>query len=172
MPRNFFKRFMPHPHEIKQNKVLSIFGEILHSPNLWHLNRHSVAGAFAIGLFVMWLPIPVQTVLAAALAIWFSTNLPLSVVVVWITNPFTIAPMFYFAYVVGTWVIGVPEASFSIELSLDWLQYELVKIWKPLLTGCFILATISSAIGYVSIQLIWRYAVVRKHSERKSRRLL
>lgn len=103
MPRKFLKKFMPNPHEIKNNKFLSLFGKVLHEPNLWHMNRRSMAGAFFVGLFFAWWPVPFQMVLAAGGAILLRVNLPMSIALVWITNPLTMPPMFYFAYVVGTW---------------------------------------------------------------------
>ena len=138
----------------------------MHKPNLWHLNRRSVAGAFAVGLFCAWMPVPFQMALAAGAAIWIGTNLPLSIVLVWITNPVTITPMFYFAYLVGTWIIGEPPTDFSFELTFDWLLNELSSSWKPFLVGCFTLASISSLIGYFVIDGFWRYSVVRKRSKK------
>ena len=164
MPRKFFQRFLPHPKTIKESKTLKIFGDWLHEPNLWHLNRRSVAGAFAVGLFCAWMPVPFQMVLAAGAAIWIGTNLPLSVVLVWITNPVTIPPMFYSAYLVGTWIIGEPPEDFSFELTFDWLLNELSTSWKPFLVGCFTLASISSLIGYFTIDRIWRYSVLNRRS--------
>ncbi len=164
MPRKFFQRFLPHPKTIKEHKILQIFGDWLHDPDLWHLNRRSVAGAFAVGLFLVWMPFPFQTILAAAVAIWLRTNLPLSVVLVWISNPVTITPMFYFAYKVGTWILGEPAVEFSFEPSFNWLQHELSAIWKPFLVGCFTLATSSSLLGYFTINGIWRYVVLRQRS--------
>jgi len=164
MPRKFFQRFLPKPQTIKENKALQIFGDWLHSPDLWHLNRRSVAGAFAVGLFFAWMPVPFQMVLAAGAAIWIGTNLPLSIALVWITNPVTIPPMFYFAYIVGTWIIGEPPTDFSFELTMDWLLNELSASWKPFLVGCFTLASISSFIGYISIHLFWRYSVLNRRS--------
>ena len=146
MPRKFFQRFLPHPATIKENKSLRIFGNWLHDPDLWHLNRRSVAGAFAVGLFFAWMPVPFQMLLAAGAAIWLRTNLPLSVVTVWISNPVTIPPMF------------------SFELTFDWLLNELAAIWKPFLVGCFTLAASSSLIAYLTIQGIWRYSVLNRRS--------
>jgi len=164
MSRKFFQRFMPNPQTIKEHKTLQIFGDWLHDPNLWHLNRRSVAGAFAVGFFCMWMPIPFQMVLAAGVAIWLRTNLPISVVLVWITNPVTIPPMFYFAYLVGTWIIGTPISDFNFELTFDWLLHELASIWKPFLIGCFTVASISSLLGYFTIQGLWRYSVLSRRS--------
>lgn len=164
MPRKFFQRFLPHPQTIKENKTLQIFGDWLHEPNLWHLNRRSVAGAFAVGLFFAWMPVPFQMALAAGTAILAGTNLPLSVVLVWITNPFTITPMFYFAYLVGTWIIGAPATDFSFELTIDWLLNEMSTSWQPFLVGCFTLASSSSLIGYLVINGVWRYSVMNRRS--------
>lgn len=170
MPKEFLKRYMPDAHEIKNSKSLKIFGTLLHNPNLWHLNRHSVAGAFAVGLFFAWWPVPFQMVLAAGAAIWFNTNLPISVALVWITNPVTMPPMFYFAYLVGTWVLGAPETSFQMELSFEWLLNGMTTIWKPFLLGCFILGMISSVSGYFIIKMLWRYNIAKKfHLRRKNR---
>jgi len=166
MPRKFFQRFLPHPRTIKENKTLQIFGDWLHKPNLWHLNRRSVAGAFAVGLFCAWMPVPFQMALAAGVAIWLGTNLPLSIVLVWITNPVTIPPMFYFAYIVGTWIVGEPVTDFSFELTMDWLLNELSAIWKPFLVGCFTLASVSSLVGYFAIDGFWRYTVVKRRTNK------
>ncbi len=164
MPRKFFQRFLPHPKTIKENTTLQIFGDWLHQPNLWHLNRRSVAGAFAVGLFFAWMPVPFQMPLAAGFAILAGTNLPLSVSLVWLTNPFTIPPMFYFAYLVGTWIIGEPITDFNFELTIDWLFNEMSTSWKPFLVGCFTLATLSSLIGYFVVNGIWRYSVINRRS--------
>ncbi len=169
MPRKFFQRFLPHPKTIKENKTLQIFGDWLHKPDLWHLSRRSVAGAFAVGLFFAWMPVPFQMVLAAGAAIWIGTNLPLSVALVWVSNPVTIPPMFYFAYMVGTWIVGEPATDFNFELSFNWLLNELSAIWLPFLVGCFTVAVSCSLLGYLIINGIWRYSVLSRRSSRKNR---
>ena len=164
MPRKFFQRFLPSPRTIKEHKVLQVFGDWLHEPNLWHLSRRSVAGAFAVGLFFAWVPVPFQTVLAAGTAIWLRTNLPLSVALVWVSNPITIPPMFYFAYVVGTWIVGSPPTDFHFELTMNWLFNELSAIWLPFLVGCFTLASSSSLIAYLTVEAAWRYRILHQRS--------
>jgi len=158
---------MPSHTRVKQHKHLRIFGDVLHEPNLWHVNRRSMAGAVAVGLFFAWVPMPTQMLMAAAAAIMFRTNMALSVALVWISNPFTIPPMFYFAYLVGTWVIGEPPQDFAFQLSFEWLADELASSWMPFLTGCLILATSSSMIGYFAVSQFWVYTVRKKRSKRK-----
>ena len=79
MPRHLIKRYMPDPNSIREHKSLRFLGSLLHDPNLWHLNRHSVARAMGIGLFAALMPMPLQMLLAAVLAIWVRANMPIAV---------------------------------------------------------------------------------------------
>lgn len=169
MPKKIIKRFLPDHHTVRNQKCLRCFGSLLHDPNIWHLNRHSVAGAFAVGLFCAYIPVPFQMLVAAALAIMVRVNLPVAVSLVWITNPITIPPMFYFAYKVGSWVLNSPTHAFNFELSIDWLMVELGIIWQPFLLGCFILGTILAALGYGGIKLLWRLHILQHIKQRRLR---
>lgn len=163
--------------DVREHKSLLLFGRLLDDPYLFHLNERSVPRAFAIGLFCAWIPAPLQMILAAAGAILFRANVPLSVLLVWITNPFTIPPMFYFAYLVGTWFTGETAHVFEFQLSMEWLAAELGSIGKPLLLGCSILGILSSLIGYISMKLFWNARLsrfmtikVERHQRRRRRR--
>ncbi len=170
MPHKFLKKYSPTPQTIRENKALSFLGDSIHQPYLWHMNRNSVAKAFAIGLFCMWLPIPLQTVVAALLAIYYRAHLPLSVALVFITNPVTIPPMFYFAYKLGGMILGIDPQTVSMNLGWHWFTTTLGQIWKPLLFGCFMLGIISSAVGYFTIHSIWRQSIRRRWKDRKEAR--
>lgn len=170
MPRRFLKRYSPSPKTIRENKALSLLGENIHNPGLWHMNRYSVAKAFAIGLFFTWLPIPLQTVIAGFFAIYFRAHLPLSVALVFISNPITIPPMFYFAYKLGSVLLGLDPQSVPMDLSWEWFSTTLGQIWQPLLFGCLILAIISSVSGYFLITLIWKQNIRKRWQKRKEAR--
>ena len=170
MPHKFLKRYSPSPKTIRENKALSCLGESIHQPNLWHMNRRSVSKAFAIGLFCAWLPMPMQTVLAAILAIYFRAHIPLSVVLVFITNPVTMPPMFYFAYKLGSFLLGIEPESVQMDLSWEWFGSTLGHIWRPLIFGSLILAIFSAMAGFLTIQIIWRNSVKRRWKERKEER--
>jgi len=166
MPKKFLKRWMPDPAKIKAQKNLRMFGRWLGDGNLWHLNRRSASGAFAVGLFMAWIPVPFQMALAAGAAILLRVNLPLSVAMVWLTNPVTMPPMFYFAYYFGARVLGMPPVDFEFNLSWEWLVTVMETIGKPFLLGCGMLAVICSLVGYLSIQLLWRISVQRRWAQR------
>lgn len=166
MPKKLIKRLMPDHQTIKTNKYLQIFGSFLHNPNLWYLNRRSVAKAFAVGLFFAFMPVPFQMVLAAGTAIIVHSNLPLSVALVWITNPFTMPAIFYACYIVGTWVIGAKEQAFTFEASWQWVVDSLSTIGPAFLVGCGVLAILFSILGYIFINILWRYNVAQDWKNR------
>ena len=160
---------MPNPDQIRNSRSLAWLGDFLHDPYLWHFNRRSVSGAFAVGLFVCFIPIPLQMLQAAALAILFRVNLPLSVAVVWLTNPVTIPPFFYLAYQVGAFLLGTELEPFYFEFSLDWLFLELGSRWRPFLLGCLVLGTVSSLSGFVTVRILWRLHLLQRLRLRRGR---
>ncbi len=166
MPKKLIKRFMPDSQSIKTNKHLKIFGNLLHNPHLWHMNRHSVAKAFAVGLFFAFIPVPFQMVLAAGTAILVHSNLPLSIALVWITNPFTMPVIFYGCYLVGSWVIGETAQEFIFEASWQWVVDSLSTIGPAFLLGCGILAATFALLSYIIIQGLWRYSVIKAWQNR------
>ncbi len=170
MPKRLLKRFMPHAHHVKNHKHLRLFGKLIHDPNLWHLNRYSVSRAFAIGFFTMFLPLPFQMIVAAGLAIIGRANLPLSVALVWISNPFTMPAMFYFAYKVGTLILQVPAAPPNGGISFAWVLERIANIWPPLLLGSLVCAITSAGLGYLIIRLFWRYRIISHWRARQLRR--
>lgn len=169
MPKKFLQRYLPHPGKIREIKSLEFLGDKLHAPNLWHLNRRSVSLAFAIGLWAMYTPpLPWQMIIAAVLAIYFNANLPISVALVWITNPFTWVPLYYFAYKVGSLVLGQGSFDFSQFSQL----FSIETAWElgaPLLLGCFILMNVGAVLGYVVTQVLWRRSVLHRLTLRRFR---
>lgn len=166
MPKKTIKRWMPDHKTIKEHKHLRFLGSRIHDPNLWHLNRRSASGAFAVGLFFAWIPLPMQMLLAAFGAMSARVNLPLSVVLVWLSNPITMPPLFYGAYLLGAKILGVEEQEFAFELSLQWLASSLSTIGPAFILGCLICAVVSSLVGYTTIRLLWRISAIKKWNQR------
>ena len=169
--RQFFQRVLPPHHEIREHRQLQFLGDILHDPNIFHLTRHSCAGGVATGLFVAFLPLPGHMVIAALAAIWFRVNLPLAVVLVWITNPVTIPPVFFVAYEIGRTIMRRPPQGVHFEFTLHWFATTFVNIWPSLVVGSLILAVLASGTGYLAVQFLWRLSIVRKWEKRAQLKL-
>jgi uncharacterized protein (DUF2062 family) len=180
MPRKFFRKYLPTPEQIRQHKVLGRFGAWLHHPNLWHLNRRSVAGGVAIGMFCGLIPGPFQMLGAALAAIAFRLNLPVAVFTTLYTNPFTIGPLYIAAYYLGRLLVGGGDASaLAAAPGFDWANlgewmrataHWMMSLGKPLLVGLVALAAILAVLGYACVDVAWRAHVVLSWRRRASRR--
>lgn len=185
MPRKFLRRFLPSHDRIRQNRHIARFGPWLQHHNLWHVNRRSVAGGVAVGLFAGLIPgsNPVQFMAAAVFSIAFHVNLPIAVIVTLYSNPFTIVPLYVMAFKLGELVLlrnnGLPPAAtFSLEDKgiSEWLPavFEwLASVGKPLLVGLPLLALLLATAGYLVVDLGWRlhvrYAWYRRCRRRAER---
>ncbi|MGH8678587.1 MAG: DUF2062 domain-containing protein, partial [Burkholderiales bacterium] len=166
MPRKLFRKYLPSHERVRQNRWIRYFGATLNHPNLWHLNRRSVAGGVAIGMFAGLIPGPFQMLSAALLSILLRVNLPVAVATTLYTNPFTIVPLYLAAYQLGTLVLGVnainnPSARVAL-LDLpasEWisgLTQWMSAMGKPFLLGLFLLALLLAVLGYVCVIAAWR----------------
>jgi len=171
MPRHVIKRLMPDHKTVREHRHLRWLGTLLHDPNLWHLNRRSVAGAAFIGLFCAFLPVPFQMVLAALAAIVLRINLPIAVVLVWVTNPLTMGPIFFFAYKVGTLILNTPlSPALAKTGTMVWLGNQMQAVWQPLLLGSLVCGTLSGLIGALFVRISWRLHVIQRWKARRKRK--
>lgn len=170
MPRRLIQRYLPNFHELRERPGVRLLGRLLDDPYLLHLNRRSVAGGVALGLFVAFIPVPMQMLISAALAIALRVNLIIAVVLVWVSNPLTMPPMFYFGYIVGTWLIGPPVFHTGFEPTLAWFWNELGSIWKPLMLGCMVVGGVVAMAAYGVVNLLWRLYIIRALAHRARHR--
>jgi uncharacterized protein (DUF2062 family) len=110
--------------------------------------------------------------IAAVMAVASRCNLPMSVVLVWITNPITMAPMFYFAYRLGAWLLDMELEVEAIDLSWSWLSNNLGTIGYPLVYGSLVCGWVSGVTGMVVVRITWRLHVLRRWRARRQSRLL
>ncbi|MDD3530377.1 MAG: DUF2062 domain-containing protein [Gallionellaceae bacterium] len=179
MPRKHFRKYLPDHQAIRDHRHLRLFQPLLRHPNLWHLNRHSVAGGVAAGLFAGLIPGPLQMLSGAILAIVFRVNLPVAVVTTLYTNPFTWGPLIVAAYALGSLFTGETMAH-AIPPEFDWggghwLNYlpELWAWFKELgltyVIGSLALGLIFAALGYALVQAAWRLYILAYLRRRKRR---
>ncbi len=169
MAKKLINKNLPHPRIITSNRWIKLLGPRLHEPSLWHLNRRSFAGAMAVGMFCAFMPVPFQMLLAAIAAVALRVNILIAVPLVWISNPVTLAPIYYYCYYVGALILGTEIHAFIFELNFDWLLSELLYIWQPLLLGCLVVATIASLVSFFLAQFFWRYHLWTRIKNRRMR---
>lgn len=170
MPRRFLQRYMPHPETLRRQRSLRFMSHLIGNPALWVLSRRSVANAFSVGLFSAMLPIPFQMVVAACGAWLVRANLPLSVGLVWITNPLTMPLIFYGNYRLGAWLMDTPAREAPARLSTRWIAEQMADILPALAVGSVATAIALAIFGNLVIRLIWRWQVSRSWKRRTRRR--
>lgn len=167
MPRRILKKITPHPSTRHERWYLRLFGARMTDPRLWSLQRRSVTAAFAAGLAICFVPLPVHLPLAVLVAILLRVNVPTILATVFLVNPLTVVPVYYTAYRVGTAVLGLEQQRFAFRFSFDWLQHGLGPMWKPFLLGCFLCSTIAASVGWISLEWLWRWRVRMKYRSRR-----
>ncbi|MFG6137530.1 MULTISPECIES: DUF2062 domain-containing protein [Halomonas] len=170
MPRRLLQRYLPHPETLRRQRSLRFLSHLIGNPSLWMLSRRSVANAFFVGLFCALLPIPCQMVLAALGAWALRANLPLSVGLVWITNPLTMPLIFYGNYRLGAWLLDLPARAAPTQLSTEWVAGQLIDALPALAAGSLVAAVLAGGLGSVTIRLAWRWQVSRSWKRRARRR--
>jgi len=176
--RRTLKKYLPDPQTIRDNPWLRPFASSLLHPRLWHLNRHSAAGAVAAGLFCGLIPGPLQMLGAAVCALIFRVNLPLAMFVTFYTNPFTIVPLYLLAYQIGRLTIGqsngfITPPSFSATDFIGWtnaMQSWMLSVAQPLGIGLVLLAGGLAVVGYFATKTAWRIYLINAWRRRKKLR--
>ena len=172
MSKKLFRRLVPHPSKQVDNPALRWLGPLLRDPYLFHINRRSVSLAFLVGLFCAFLPMPGQTLVAAPLALLVRSNLPISVALVWLTNPVTMPPVLYLSYRTGSWLLGSPPIDLNFHMEWEWFAQQGRAILAPLAIGSLALGVVSGIAGFLGVRGLWRWSVVRNWEARRKRRLL
>lgn len=176
--RRQIRKFLPDHEAIRTNRWLAPFENTLLHPRLWHLNRHSAAGAVAAGMFCGLIPGPLQMLGAAICAVIFRVNLPLAMFTTLYTNPFTIIPLYIVAFALGQWAlpgedrrfVAPPELGAAglvawIHALIDWM----IGLGAPLAVGLVLLASGLAVAGYFGVRLAWRIYLVRAWHRRSTR---
>ncbi|MBI4691660.1 MAG: DUF2062 domain-containing protein [Nitrospirae bacterium] len=124
---------------------------------------HRLAMAFAIGIFMGMSPlIGLHTVLGIMFAWLFRLNKIVTITGVFVTNPWTIVPIYSLSIYVGAKCLGMKQ----VVPNIDWsnigftsLFNELRPLLMPFILGTLIVGVISSVVGYFII-----YHAVKKKS--------
>jgi uncharacterized protein (DUF2062 family) len=73
---------------------------------------HAIARGVAVGMIVAFTPtIGFQTLMVLGIATLVNANRPISIVPTWLTNPFTIPPIYAFTYYLGSFFWPGPDSA-------------------------------------------------------------
>lgn len=152
---------------MRSNRILRMFGRLLHQPHLWHLNRRSVSRAVLVGTFWAVVPMPFQMIPGTACAILARANLGIALVLIWITNPLTLAPVLYGCYRFGRLLLGHPPAPAEFTWSWSGISQNLTHIWQPLYLGSLVGGLLLGLSGFVGVRLFWRWNIASRWQRRR-----
>ena len=170
MPRKTIRRFLPDIKGMLERPALRWLRSLPQDPNLLHLNRHSVSLAMFVGIFCAFIPLPIQSLLVIAMCFWLGANLPLAILIIWMSNPLTIPPMFFLTYKLGSLVLGTELGDFSVTLTWVWFSQLGSEILLPLFVGSLLCGSVLASTGYFFVLFLWRWRVVRNWEQRKDAR--
>ncbi len=177
MIRRWFRKKLPDAQSIEHSFWARPFRRYLSHPNIWALNRHSVPGGVALGLFCGLIPGPFQVLGSLIGSMIFRVNLPTAVLMTFYTNPFNIVPLYAFAVEYGHFLLGEAGQSSDISSMPEWSWSNLshsVQTWwdwglnlgPSLVVGLPATMLTFAVVGYVVVKVGWvfvvRWAVVRR----------
>lgn len=116
---------------------------------------HRIALAFAVGVFIGMSPFfGIHVVLGIILAWMFNLNKFITLIGVFVTNPWTIVPIYTFGTWVGAQFIGIDDVIPDVEWThITFLGF--VSEFRPLLvsfvTGTTCVGIVAAVIGYIII---------------------
>lgn len=109
--------------------------------------------------------------IVTGLALVFRCNLPISILLIWISNPVTIPPMVIALYKLGEWMLGNDPSTTAFVFTWEWLNANLSTVYWPILLAGLSCGLIFGMLGYFTVRILWRWKVVSNWETRKRKRL-
>jgi uncharacterized protein (DUF2062 family) len=123
---------------------------------------HRIALAFGLGVWLAFFPIlGIHTILGLLIAFLFRLNRPAILVGIYVSNPWTLAPLYMAGTIVGCEILGVSSAELT---AIDWhlhgrafyaalLENLRPYVW-PFVVGNTVLGVAGGIVGYVVLREI------------------
>lgn len=173
------RRWLPTPDSLAQIKGLAWLGHYLQPrPWLWVAHRRKVALGAAVGLAAGVIPLPIQMLIAVGAAVLCRCNVAAAVAATWLTNPFTLVPIWGLALWLGSLVVDTGASGTApAMLALDWsapmtwwpaFWSWLLAMGPAWLIGMPMAAMVLGVLAYVVVFYAWT-AMIRLERGRRLR---
>lgn len=129
-------------------------------------NRKMVSRAVFIGLFIAFIPMPMQMLAVVAFIPFTRFNVPIALAMCWLSNPFTMPAMYYVEYLTGSFLLGIETT--PVEMTLEWFSQNLSNIFIPLYVGTAFYSISVSSLAYYLVNHLWRSSVRKDKDSRKN----
>jgi hypothetical protein len=130
--------------------------------------RKMITRGVTLGLFIAFIPMPMQMAAVLLFMPFFRFNVPIAIAMVWITNPFTMPPIYVVEYYTGSFFLGTEIT--DVQMTLGWFQDNINDIFVPLYTGALFYSITSSFSAYWLVDHFWKSSVRKaKKKHRKDR---
>lgn len=160
----WLKPKIPTQQEIKKHRWFKWATPLFKHPEYWSFSGQPLCRGVFLGIFLAFVPLPIQMVLAILFGLWLRANLILAVALVWITNPLTMPPIYYLCYRVGKWIMHIHNSDMkNTTLSLNLALSKPHLILQPFLLGSLVLGLICASIAYIMIRLVWIFYLRHQH---------
>ena len=154
----------------KSEKIKEFIKKYKIPPEYLSTNRKMVSRAVLLGIFIAFIPMPFQMVAVLAFMPFFRFNVPIGLAMCWLSNPFTMPPMYYMEYLTGSFILGSEVA--PVEMTLEWFSENIDKIFLQLYVGTAFYSVFGSLLAYWAVNHFWKSSVHRDkdlhYKERKN----
>ncbi len=152
----------------KSEKFKSLLKKYKVPPEYLSTNRKMVARAVFLGIFIAFIPMPMQMLLVLAFIPFFKFNVPIALAMCWLSNPFTMPPMYYMEYLTGAYLIGSEIE--PVQMTLDWFSENIDDIFIPLYVGTFFFSAIGASLGFWAVNHFWKSSVYKDRKQHRHHR--
>jgi len=144
--------------KVGKTKKLKPFLEKYNIPSDYlSVTRRMTAKAVFIGLFIAFIPMPMQMLAVVLLIPIIRFNVPIALAICWLSNPFTMPIIYYVEYLTGSFILNIDVS--SVDMSLDWFSRNFENIFVPLYLGAAIYSIAFSSISFYLINHSWKRSV-------------
>ncbi|MFV0437885.1 MAG: DUF2062 domain-containing protein [Desulfopila sp.] len=175
---------------MKKQRVVIPYRKFFKWLVLLRKSPRAISGGFALGTFIAFTPtLGLQIGIAIFFATLFNLNRPAALLMVWITNAATMAPIYAFNYLIGTFFWPGPPVG-EVYHTFEQLALNLLtlKMWDlldqfnsvlslggeiilPLCIGSVVVGVVAAAIVYGIAQGLLHFMTVRREKKRRERQL-